>query len=113
MDIGMVSRGFPNITPQECADYLKKFGFKTTELCFMFSNINTWQYNGYKPMDGLTDELAASIVKTFRDYSIEIVSIGAFSSLFEPDPQKQEDNFKAYERYIQIAANNDIKYVST
>ncbi|HOD93077.1 MAG TPA: sugar phosphate isomerase/epimerase [Clostridia bacterium] len=113
MDIGMVTRGFPNITPVECAGYLNKFGFKTTELCFMFSNINTWQYNGYKPMDELTDELAASIVKTFKDNSIEIVSIGAFSSLLEPDPIKLAKNFKAYERYIQIAANNGIKFVST
>ncbi|HPJ75618.1 MAG TPA: sugar phosphate isomerase/epimerase [Clostridia bacterium] len=113
MDIGMVSRGFPNVTVEECSGYLKNFGFKTTELCFMFSNINTWAYNGYKPMDDLTDELAANIVKIFRDNSIEIVSIGAFSSLFEPDSQKQADNFKAYERYIQIASNNNIKYIST
>lgn len=113
MDVGMVTRGLAGTSSDECAQYFKEFKFKTTELCFMFTDINTWSYNSYKPMEALTDELAKDIVKKFRDNSIEIVSIGAFSSLAEPDTDKQEHNFAAYERYIQIAANNNIKYVST
>jgi len=113
MEVGLVTRSLANHTPEETVDLLKKFGFTSTEISFAFSNLYVYQYNGYKPMDELTDEAAKDIIKLFRDNSIDVVAIGAFSSLCEPDKEKQENNFKAYERYIQVAANNGIEYVAT
>jgi sugar phosphate isomerase/epimerase len=113
MDIGIVSRAYAGVPVDECVSTMAGFGFKYTELCFMFSEVNCWQYNGSKDMSALTDAFAAETVAKFRKAGIKIMSVGAFSSLFEQDAEKQEINFKSYERYIQVAAANKIPFVST
>ena len=113
IQVGAVSRTFHDWSFMDVAGRMREQGFASTELCFMFKEVNTWCYNGSTDMSPLTDQLAAEIVKTFRDNSIYIASIGAFSSMFEPDEAKQAQNLRTYERYFQIAADNGIPAVAT
>ncbi len=113
MNFGIVSRSFGRPSAAETAAAIREKGFDSTELCFTFAEAPYWAYNGHTDMTGLTDAVAADIVKKFRAEDVNIVSIGAFSSLFEPDEAAQKANLAAYERYIRIAADNGIASVAT
>ena len=113
IQVGVVSRSFSNWAYADVAARMREQGFSSTELCFMFKEVNTWCYNGSTDMSALTDELAAKIAKAFRDNGIYIASIGAFSSMFDPDEEKQAQNLRTFERYFQIAADNGIPSVAT
>ncbi len=113
MQVGVVSRAFNGWAYTDVAKRMEELGFASTELCFLFKEVNTWAYNGSADMSPLTDKLAAEIVKTFRENNIYIASIGAFSSMFEPDAEKQAQNLCTFERYFQIAADNGIPAVAT
>jgi len=113
IQVGVVSRSFREWAFIDVALKMRELGFVSTELCFMFKECNVWAYNGSVDMSPLTDQLAADIVKTFRNNGIYIASIGAFSSMFEPDEEKQAQNLRTFERYFQIAAANGIPAVAT
>ncbi|HOP11270.1 MAG TPA: sugar phosphate isomerase/epimerase [Oscillospiraceae bacterium] len=113
IQVGVVSRSFREWAFADVAKKMRELGFVSTELCFTFKECNVWAYNGSTDMNPLTDKLAAEIVNTFRDNGIYIASLGAFSSMFEPDEEKQAQNLRTYERYFQIAAANGIPAVAT
>ncbi len=113
MKIGVVSRSFAGMSSHETARRIAEAGFASTELCFAFTDANFWVYNGWKDLAELTDEKAREIVETFRREGVEVASLGAFSSLLEPDEALMERNLALYERYIQLAAANGVPAVAT
>ncbi|NLO83434.1 MAG: sugar phosphate isomerase/epimerase [Clostridiales bacterium] len=113
MDIGVVSRSFPELTNEEIADLLSKNGFKWTELCFFARDSKYWVYNGRSDISGLTDEESNRIVEAYRRKSVEVTSIGVFTNLLEPDDKELELNLKYFERHMEIASKNNVPYVAT
>jgi len=113
IQVGVVSRTFPEWAYADVAARMRELGFVSTELCFTFKECNVWAYNGSADLSPLTGKRAAEIVKTFRDSGIYIASLGAFSSMFEPDAEKQAQNLRTFERYFQVAADNGIPAVAT
>ncbi|MCR2822806.1 sugar phosphate isomerase/epimerase family protein [Lederbergia panacisoli] len=113
MDVGAVSRSFPQLSNQETAELLSKNGFKWTELCFSQTDSNYWVYNGRSDMNELTNEESIKIVETYRNIGIEVSAIGAFTNLLETDEKEEEKNLSYFERLIEIASINKIPYVST
>lgn len=113
LNLGVVTRSFANMTPDECAARMQELGFACTELCFTFKDLNCWAYNGCCDVSVLTPRAAAEAVGAFRRRGIDIVSLGAFSNLFEPDEAKLAENFRFFERYIEVAEDNGIPFVST
>lgn len=113
LNLGMVSRSLSSFTPEECADRMAHSGFRCTELCFTFQGLDCWHYNGCADLSALTPQKAAAIVQLFRARGIDVVSVGAFSNLMEPDQDACEANFRYFERCIEIAADNGIPFVAT
>lgn len=56
MDIGVVSRSFPQMSNREVARYLSENRFKWTELCFSQVDSDYWVYNGRSELSHLTDQ---------------------------------------------------------
>ncbi len=113
MDIGVVSRSFPQLTNEEIAELLSKNGFRWTELCFLSKDSNYWVYNGRSDISSLTDEKSSGIVELYRKHKVEVTSIGVFTNLLEPDDNELEENLKYFERHMEIASLNSVPYVAT
>ena len=110
---GVVSRSFTEWTNEQVADFMKENGFPTTELCLTGTDSNYWVYNGTSDLSDLTDERFAEICKIYRDRGIEIVSLGVFTNLIEPDDEKRDVNLAYFKRHIELAGKNGIPFVST
>ena len=110
---GVVSRSFTEWTNEQVADFMKENGFPTTELCLTGTDSNYWVYNGTSDLSDLTDERFAEICKIYRDRGIEIVSMGVFTNLIEPDDEKRDVNLAYFKRHIELAGKNGIPFVST
>ena len=91
MDIGVVTRSFPDLTNEETAALLKKENFRWVELCFSQKDSKYWVYNGRSDLSSLSDDRAESIISTYRKQDIEVTSIGVFTSLLEPDEKEKSD----------------------
>ena len=113
INTGVVSRSFTEWTNEQIADFMKENGFPTTELCLTGTDSNYWVYNGTSDLSDLTDERFAEICKIYRDRGIEIVSLGVFTNLIEPDDAKRDVNLAYFKRHIELAGKNGIPFVST
>jgi sugar phosphate isomerase/epimerase len=113
MDVGVVTRSFPELTNREVAELLASSGFRWTELCFAQTDSCSWVYNGRSDLSGLTDERAREIVRTYSDRGVEVASIGVFTNLLEPDDAELEANLTYFERHMEIAAACGVPYVAT
>ena len=110
---GVVSRSFTEWTNEQVADFMKENGFPTTELCLTGTDSKYWVYNGTSDLSDLTDERFSEICKIYRDRGIEIVSLGVFTNLIEPDDEKRDVNLAYFKRHIELAGKNGIPFVST
>lgn len=113
MDVGVVSRSFPQLSNQETATLLAEKGFKWTELCFSQTDSNYWVYNGRSDLTDLTNQKSKNIVGMYRDAGIEVTAIGVFTNLLETDEKERELNLAYFERLMEIAAINQVPYVSS
>lgn len=110
---GVVSRSFPGMTNEQIADFMRDNGFPTTELCLTATDSDFWRYNGTSDLTELTDERFAGICRIYRERGIELVSLGVFTNLIEPDDAKREVNLAYFKRHIELAGKNGIPFVST
>lgn len=113
MDVGAVSRSFPQLSNKETAQFLAKEGFKWTELCFSQTDSNYWVYNGRSNLETLTNKKSKEIIDIYQDHGIEVAAIGVFTNLLEQDEKEAEENLAYFERLMEIASTNNIPYVST
>lgn len=113
MDIGVVSRSFPELTNRETAELLSHNNFKWTELCLSQTDSKYWVYNGRSDLSDLSDERSRRIVREYSDRGVTVAAIGVFTNLLEPDRQELEKNLAYFERLMQIAALNGIPYTAT
>ena len=113
MDVGVVTRSFPQLSNAETAQLLAENGFKWTELCFSQTDSKYWVYNGRSDLSDLTDARSRSIVDTYRERGVEVSVLGAFTNLIEPDEAERTLNLAYFERLIQIAAATGIPCVAT
>ena len=113
MDLGVVTRSFPELTNEETAELLSSNGFKWTELCFSQTDSTYWVYNGRSDLSDMTNERSADIVDMYRSKGIEVTALGVFTNLIEPDDTELEENLEYFRRMMEIAAFNKIPYVST
>jgi sugar phosphate isomerase/epimerase len=113
MDVGVVSRSFSHLKNRDIADFLSRNGFRWTELCFSSIDAKYWVYNGRSDLSTLTRERAAELVSDYRKRNIEVVSIGVFTNLIEPDEEELAKNLEYFEAHMAIASQNQIPYVAT
>jgi hypothetical protein len=85
MDIGVTTRSFPELTNTETADLLCHNGLTSTELCFSQTDSFFWAYNGRSDLSEMTDDRSREIVDTYRRRNIDVVALGVFTNLLEPD----------------------------
>lgn len=113
MDVGVVSRSFPQWENREIAKFLGTNGFKWTELCFFSTDAKYWVYNGRSDLITLTRDRAAQLIQDYRDHNVEVVSIGVFTNLLEPDDKELECNLSYFEEHMKIASENKVPFVAT
>lgn len=113
MEIGVVSRSFPELTNEEAALLMRENNIKWTELCLTAKDSNYWVYNGRSDLSSFTDDESIRVVEAYRKQGIIVTALGVFTNLLEPDDNELELNFQYFERNMQIAALNHIPYVST
>ena len=113
LNFGITTRSFSGLSVAGCAARMREIGVQCTELCFVFSDLHCWAYNGIGNVEALTSEAVRNAVQTIRAAGVEIVSLGVFSNLLEEDAEKLEAIFAYYRRFIELAAENNIPYIST
>jgi sugar phosphate isomerase/epimerase len=113
MDLGVVTRSFPQLSNREVADLLAANGFRWTELCFKQTDSDYWVYNGRSDLSDMRNERSRQIVETYRSAGIEVSCIGVFTNLLEPDDEELEANLRYFERHMEIAAYNGVPFVAT
>ncbi len=113
MKLGVVTRSFPDLTNRETADLLAQNGFVCTELCFSQTDSPFWVYNGRSDISELSDRRCARIVDTYRTAGIDVVSLGVFTNLLEPNDVELEANLAYFERHMELAHHAGVGCVST
>lgn len=113
LNIGVVSRSFPELTHREIASLLLRAEVTSTELCLCSADTQYWVYNGRSDLSTLTDAAFAAIVQTYRDAGISASALGVFTNLIDPDEAERAANLAYYRRHLEWAAQNGIPYVST
>ncbi len=113
MDVGVVTRSFPQLSNAQTADLLAEKGFRWTELCFSQTDSKYWVYNGRSDLADMTDARSRTIVETYRRRGVEVPVLGVFTNLIEPDDAARAQNLAYFERMIQIAAASAIPTVAT
>jgi sugar phosphate isomerase/epimerase len=113
MDIGVTTRSFPELTNAQTADFLSQNSLMSTELCFSQTDSKYWVYNGRSDLSEMTDDRSQKIVETYKSRGIDVVALGVFTNLIEPDDAERAANLAYYERMMQIAALNGIPCLPT
>ncbi|MFD1675276.1 sugar phosphate isomerase/epimerase family protein [Alicyclobacillus fodiniaquatilis] len=113
MNIGVVTRSFPELTNEEAAELIASEGFQSIELCLSQKDSNYWVYNGRSDLSTFTDEQSKRIVDLYRARGLEVPALGVFTNLLELDDDGWQANLDYFERMMQIAAVNEIPFVST
>jgi len=113
MNLGVVSRSFPDRTHAEIAQMLKEAGAVVTELCFCSADTKHWTYNGRSDMSDMTDERFLSIVNTYRENGIEVAALGVFTNLIARDEAERMANLEYYECHMRLAQLAGIPFVPT
>jgi len=112
MNLGVVTRSFPQLTNKEVAELLAGEGFRCTELCLSQTDSNYWVYNGRSDLAELTPARCRKIVQTYRDCGIDVPVLGVFTSLIEPDDDERQANLDYFEQMMKIASDNGIPNVA-
>ena len=113
MDVGVVTRSFPQLSNAQTADLLAAKGFRWTELCLSQTDSKYWVYNGRSDLSDLTDARSRGIVETYRSRGVEVPVLGVFTNLIEPNDAELALNLAYFDRMLQIAAVNGIPTVAT
>lgn len=113
MQVGIVTRSFPEMTNQQAAGFMAENGFTVTELCLVQQDSNYWVYNGTSDISDLTEKKVAGIAKIYRDAGVAVHSFGVFTNLIEKEPEKRKHNLDYFVRHLQLAAGADIPVVAT
>jgi sugar phosphate isomerase/epimerase len=113
MNIGIVTRSFNNMTTLEAAETMAMHGFKCTELCFTQKDCNYWVYNGTSDISELKNQHVYQIADIYRSNGIEVVSIGVFTNLIEPDDDIRSKNLEYFVKHMEYANYCGIKVVAT
>jgi sugar phosphate isomerase/epimerase len=61
----------------------------------------------------MTDDRSHEIVETYKSRGIDVVALGVFTNLIDPDDAERAANLAYYDRMMQIAALNGIPCVPT
>jgi len=113
MDVGVVTRSFPQLSNEQTADLLVRNGFRWTELCLSQTDSKYWVYNGRSDLSDMSDDRSRAIVETYRSRGIEVPVLGVFTNLIEPNDAELALNLAYFERMMQIASVNGIPTVAT
>ncbi len=111
LNIGLTSRAMSGMTISDTADAMQRAGFCATELCFAHSDLPGWEYNGRGNLSGITSGKVREACGAFRSRGIEVVSLGMFTDLRNPDPEERKKAVDYAKRYIEYAAESDVKYI--
>lgn len=113
LQIGVVSRSFPELTHAQIAALLAESGAASTELCLLSADTAYWVYNGRSDLSTLTDRAFAGIVETYRSAGIDVPALGVFTNIMHPDPEELQQNLSYFERHMALAAGQGIPFVAT
>ncbi len=113
MQVGIVTRSFPEMTNEQAAEFMAETGFSVTEICLVQTDSDYWVYNGRSDISDLTEARLAEIAAIYRRAGVAVHSFGVFTNLIEKDQEKRKQNLAYFARHMQLAAAADIGVVAT
>jgi sugar phosphate isomerase/epimerase len=113
MQVGIVTRSFPEMTNEEAAAFMARTGFTVTELCLSQTDSKYWVYNGTSDISDLTPQRVSDIADIYRRQGINVHALGVFTNLIEPDDDRRDEILAYFERHMQYAQAAGIPVVST
>ncbi|NLM77471.1 MAG: sugar phosphate isomerase/epimerase [Ruminococcaceae bacterium] len=113
MQIGIVTRSFPEMSNEEAAAFMADTGFTVTELCLSQIDSKYWVYNGMADLSDLPDKRVCAIADTYRRHGINVHALGVFTNLIEEDDERRQELLRYFERYMQYAQAAGIPVVAT
>lgn len=113
LNIGLTSRSLSGMTISDAADKMQREGFRGTELCFTHPDLPGWTYNGIGDLTEITVEKVRNACREFRSRGIEVVSLGAFTDLRNPDKEARRKCVDYAKRYVEFAAESGVRYVAS
>jgi len=113
LNIGCTTRSFNGMTISDTAKRMREIGFKCTELCFVQQDLGGWAYNGIGDLTGITEKTVSDAAEVFRAQGIDVVSLGLYTDLRNPDDSVAEAERLYAGKYISMAAAAGIPYVAS
>lgn len=113
MEVGVVTRSFPELTNAEAAELIAANGFQWVELCLSQTDSPYWVYNGRSDLSDFSDRRAIEVVREYTSRGLKVAALGVFTNLLEPDDGEWRENLGYFERLMQIAAVSGIPVVAT
>ena len=113
MQVGIVTRSFPEMSNEEAAAFMADTGFTVTELCLSQTDSKYWVYNGTSDISDLSEGRVAAIADIYRRAGIQVHALGVFTNLIEPDPEIRAVNLAYFARHIAYAQAAGIPVVAT
>lgn len=113
MQIGIVTRSFPELDNAQAAAFMAEVGFTSTELCLSQTDSRYWVYNGRSDVSELTGNRVRAIADIYRAQGIEVFALGVFTNLIETDENERKLNLEYFERHMLFAGEAGIPVVST
>ncbi len=113
MKNGITTRAFSGLSTEQTADKMRDAGFTSCELCFVQSDLNGWAYNGRTDISEITPEKVAAAADIYRSRGVEVVSLGVFTDLRNPDEAEGEEFIKYFTRHMDFAEAANIKILAS
>ena len=113
LNLGITSRSFNGLTISDTAERMAAGGFRCTELCFVHPELPGWTYNGIGSLEGITPARVKEAAREFTGRGIAVTSLGIFTDLRNPDPDRRAEIIDYARRYIEFAAEAGIPYLAS
>ncbi|HET7559750.1 MAG TPA: sugar phosphate isomerase/epimerase [Limnochordia bacterium] len=113
MEIGIVTNGFGQLTGEELAARFADDGFKQIQLFFSQKDFPAWRYNGRPQAEVWSRAKADQTIGVYRRRGLEVLSLGVYTNMMEPDAAELDANLRHFSEMIEIAAANGVPMVAT
>jgi sugar phosphate isomerase/epimerase len=113
MQVGIVTRSFPEMDNRQAAAFMAQVGYTVTELCLSQTDSKYWVYNGTSDISDLSEARVAEIADIYREAGITVHSLGVFTNLIEEDEAKRQHNLAYFARHMDYARAAGIPVVAT
>lgn len=113
MQIGVVTNGFGHFTSAELAARFASWQLDPVQVFFTQKEFAIWRYNGRPPREQWNHAKAAAAINAYRKEGLQVLSLGVYTNLLEPDPEERAENLRYFAWMFEVAVANGVGTVAT